>query len=147
MSNWRRALCAVYAAVAVAALVGTWSQNLAYFHDPADFFAALGVFVEDTRATPASRSVAVDIALIFLAAAIFMVVEARKHGIKYVWAYVVGGLFVAISVTFPLFLIARELRLSDAEGAAPSTIDVVVLSGFALLSAGLSLYVVGLAPF
>lgn len=142
MSNWRRALCAIYAAIAVAALVGTWSQNLAYFQNPADFFIALGTFVNEARVTPASRSIAVDIALVFLAASIFMVIEARKHGIKYVWAYVVGGLFVAISVTFPLFLIARELKLSNA--APLKATDVVALTAFALLSAAISLYVLGL---
>jgi hypothetical protein len=35
-----------------------------------------------------------------------MVIEARKHGVRFVWAYIVGGLAIAISVTFPLFLIA-----------------------------------------
>jgi hypothetical protein len=34
--------------------------------------------------TPASRSLTVDIVLFFLAAGILMVVEARKHGVKYV---------------------------------------------------------------
>ena len=38
-----------------------------------------------------------------------MVLEARKHGIKFVWAYIAGGFLIAISVTFPLFLLAREL--------------------------------------
>ena len=49
-----------------------------------------------------------------------MVIEARKHGVKYVWAYILGGFLIAISVTFPLFLLARELRLekSDATLAA-----------------------------
>jgi hypothetical protein len=41
-----------------------------------------------------------------------MVLEARKLGIRWVWAYVVFGVLIAISVTFPLFLIARERRLA-----------------------------------
>jgi hypothetical protein len=43
-----------------------------------------------------------------------MVIEARKHQVKFVWVYILGGALVAISVTFPLFLIARELRLQNS---------------------------------
>jgi Terpene cyclase DEP1 len=51
----------------------------------------------------------VDLFLFGLPVAILMVAEARKHGIKFVWAYLAGSV-VPISVTFPLFLIAGELR-------------------------------------
>ena len=40
MPSSRIALCAIYAAIALAALIATWSQNLAYFHTPADFSGA-----------------------------------------------------------------------------------------------------------
>jgi hypothetical protein len=30
----RKLLCAVYATIAVAAVIATWSQNLAYFNNP-----------------------------------------------------------------------------------------------------------------
>jgi len=40
-----------------------------------------------------------------------MVVEARRLDIRLPWLYVILGLLIAISVTFPLFLIARERRL------------------------------------
>jgi mannose/fructose/N-acetylgalactosamine-specific phosphotransferase system component IIC len=46
---------------------------------------------------------------------ILMVAEARKHGVKYVWAYFLVGAVTAISVTFPLFLIARELRIAKTD--------------------------------
>jgi hypothetical protein len=38
--------------------------------------------------------------LFALAATILMVIEARKHGVKFVWLYIAGGLAIAISVTF-----------------------------------------------
>jgi len=115
-----KVLCAVYGAIAIAALIATWSQNAAYFDNPGGF---LFDFFNDSKVTPASRSLTVDIVLFFLAAAILMVIEARKHGVRFVWAYIVGGLAIAISVTFPLFLIARELRVGRTEtrGWAPST--------------------------
>ena len=109
MSLSRKLLCGCYATIAVIALIATWSQNVAYLHNPAGF---LNSFLQDLKVNAASRSITVDILLFFLAAAIFMVLEARKHGIPYVWAYIVGGMLIAISVTFPLFLIARERRLA-----------------------------------
>ena len=39
-----------------------------------------------------------------------MVVEARRVGVSLVWLYIIGGFLIAISVTFPLFMIAREMR-------------------------------------
>ena len=83
-----KVFCAVYAVIAIAALAATWSQNAAYFDRPASFLAA---FLNDSKITPASRSLTVDILLFFLAAAVLMVIEARKHGIRFVWLYIVGG--------------------------------------------------------
>jgi len=140
----RAILCSVYAAIALAALIATWSQNLAYFNSPADFIPVLGLFLEDTRVNPAARSITVDIALLFLAAAIFMVIEARKHGMRAVWLYIAGGLFLAISVTFPLFLIARELKLAEPAAKHVRAIDIVLLAGFTALITGLSLWVLRL---
>src|SRR5215467_9884107 len=108
----RKVICAVYGVIAVAALIGTWSQNAAYFGKPARFVLD---FLNDAKVTPASRSLTVDILLFALAATILTVVEARKLGVKFVWLYILGALAIAISVTFPLFLIARELRMGASE--------------------------------
>ncbi|HKI39842.1 MAG: DUF2834 domain-containing protein [Mycobacterium sp.] len=62
-----KVLCATYAVISMAALVATWSQNVACFDRPARFLAA---FLEDSKTTPASRSLTVDILLFFLAAAV-----------------------------------------------------------------------------
>src|SRR5262249_58661288 len=125
MPRSRRILCAAYAAIAVLALVGTWTQNVAYF-SPGEgpirgFVLATGRFWSATLATPASISIAVDLALFFVAAAVLMVIEARRLAIRWVWLYILLGFLIAISVTFPLFLIARERRLAaigDAPGGA-----------------------------
>ncbi|HEY1710919.1 MAG TPA: DUF2834 domain-containing protein [Rhizomicrobium sp.] len=97
----RNTLCAIYALIAAVALYGTWSQNLAYG-------PGLGGFLPDMKANPAARSVTVDIFLMALSASVFMAFEARRLRIRFVWAYVFFGMTVALSVTFPLFLIARE---------------------------------------
>lgn len=145
MQQSRVILCAVYAVIAFAALIATWSQNLEYFASPgANFISVLGVFIEDMTVNPAARSIMADIGLFFLAAAIFMVIEARKHGVRFVWLYIAGGLFVAISVTFPLFLIARELKLAQPDATHLKFIDIVVLTAFTLLIAGITLHVLRL---
>ena len=133
-----KVLCAGYGAIAIAALIATWSQNAAYFDNPGGFLLD---FLNDSRVTPASRSLTVDIVLFFLAAAILMVVEARKHGVRFVWAYIVGGFAIAISVSFPLFLIARELRVGRTETTRLGAVDTVLLAAFAVLAAGLTIWV------
>jgi hypothetical protein len=142
MPTSRIALCAVYGAIALIALIATWSQNLAYFGGGAgDYFGAFGAFLGDTKVTPAARSITVDIGLFFLAAAVFMVIEARKHNIRFVWAYIAGGLLVAISVTFPLFLIARELRLATSDATHLRVLDIAPLAAFAALILGLVVWI------
>jgi hypothetical protein len=133
----RKILCVVYGVIAVAALVATWSQNLAYFDKPARFLLN---FLNDAKATPSSRSLAVDISLFFLAAMILMVIEARKHGVKFVWLYIAGGFAIAISVTFPLFLIARELRMGTSDAPSVQTRDTIMLALVAVLVAGLVIW-------
>ena len=130
--------CGIYAAIAAAALVATWSQNVAYFDHPARFLTA---FLDDTKTTAASRSLTVDILLFFLAAAVLMVVEARKHDVRFVWLYILGGATIAISVTFPLFLIAREFRVGKTGSPRLSALDTIGLALFAIAVAALTIWV------
>jgi hypothetical protein len=132
-----KVLCAVYGVIAIAALIATWSQNVAYLHKPSGFVD----FWVATKVNPASRSITVDIVLFGLAATILMVIEARKHGVKFVWAYIIGGFLVAISVTFPLFLIARELRISRTDPTRLGTGDTIALSLLALFTAAFVIWV------
>jgi hypothetical protein len=134
----RKILCVVYGAIAVAALIATWSQNLAYFDKPARFLVD---FMNDSKVTPSSRSLTVDIILFFLAATILMVIEARKHGVKFVWLYIAGGFAIAISVTFPLFLIARELRMGTSEAPRLRTTDTILLVTVGILMVGVTVWV------
>jgi hypothetical protein len=130
-------LCVAYAVIAAVALAATWSQNVAYFDSPTGLLS----FWSDTKVNPASRSITVDIVLFFLVAAIFMVVEARKHAIPYVWAYLLGGALIAISVTFPLFLIARQLRVGPSETTRLGAVDATVLGVLSVLSIAFVIWV------
>jgi hypothetical protein len=67
-----------------------------------------------------------------------MVLEARRLGIRFVWLYVILGFLVAISVTFPLFLIARERRLAaqdDLELAGGDRLGLWAVGAAAVLFA------------
>jgi inner membrane protein involved in colicin E2 resistance len=131
-------ICAVYAAIALAALIATWSQAGPYTHSVTGF---LFHFWRDTKVTPASRFITADIMMFALAAAILMVVEARKHNVRFVWAYIVGAFFIAVSVTFPLFLIARELRMGTSEGPHLRAVDAILLALLAVANAALTIWI------
>jgi len=133
-----KVLCAVYGAIAFVALIATWTQNAAYLDNPARFILD---WTNDLQLTPASRSVTADILLIYLAAAVLMVVDARKHGVKYVWLYIVLGFVIDFSVTFPLFLIARELRIRGPEPTRMSAADTIGLAIVAVAILSMTVWV------
>ena len=56
----RKVLCGVYAAIALVALVATWSQNIVHVRGGGSFLG----FWEATKVNPASRSITVDIFLL-----------------------------------------------------------------------------------
>ncbi len=138
MPTSRKILCCVYGVIAVAALIATWSQIGPYLHSPADF---LGTFWRDVRVNSASRFISADALMLALSVTILMVIEARKHNVRFVWLYVVGSFFIAISVMFPLFLIARELRLGASEAPRPRTVDTILLAIVAVVGAGLTTWI------
>lgn len=130
MPRTRQLLCVFYGLVALTALIMTWSQNLLYFTgaNPAGF----GQYILDLKVNGAARSFTVDIGLYLLAGTGLMVTEARRLGVKFVWLYVLLGFGIAISVTFPLFLIAREMRLAQME-TTPSTVKLTLTDNAGLL--------------
>jgi hypothetical protein len=103
LSGHDKLLCGIYAGIAAVALVATWANNIAYFQSEGN-----------------TSSLTNDLFLLGLAAVVLMLVEARRVGVRYVWAYVVFGFLIAISVTFPLFLLARQLRLATTPAQHPS---------------------------
>ncbi|MFO7162323.1 MAG: DUF2834 domain-containing protein [Mycolicibacterium hassiacum] len=134
----RRILCVCYGLIALAALIATWSQNVAYLDEGLRFLPA---FIDDSRVTPGARSMGADVLMLGLAAIVLMVVEARRVGVKYVWLYVVGALVTAISVTFPLFLIARELRMSAADAPRLRATDSILLAVVAVVALAWTIYI------
>jgi hypothetical protein len=111
MSNQDRILCWVYALLAAAALVATWSQNLAFMAQPES--GGVRGFLAAAFANPAAASVGFDILFLSLAVFVWMVFEARRLGIRFVWLYIALSFLIAVSVTVPVFLIVRQRRLAS----------------------------------
>lgn len=138
MSSARKTLCGLYLACAVIALIGTWRQNIQFMSDQGlGFPEGFTQFWPALLVNRATVSITVDIFMLALAAVIWMVLEARRLQLRFVWLYVLFGILIAISVTFPLFLYARERRLAEREAATtePSSTAADKL-GLAVLGLG-----------
>jgi hypothetical protein len=105
-----RRLGPLWGGIALGALGATWSQNVQWMLAHPE--ASPWDFVRDGFANHAAASLSVDLLALTVACVAFMLVEARRHGVRFVWAYVVFAFLVAISVTFPLFLWARERAMA-----------------------------------
>ena len=149
MTRTSQLLCDFYALVAIMALYGTQSENLHYATTFSQFLTQFALivpqFLTDLKANPASRSISIDISWFMLAASALMVLEARRIGVRFVWAYIVFGFLIAVSVTFPLFLIAREIRMaSPLPAGTPSrlttTLDVIGLAIVTAILGGLAVW-------
>ena len=145
--SWRSI---IYVCLALLALVACWRQNLLFMQD-ADVDLATGfvVFWPALLANHATTSITVDIFLLCVAAMIWMVVEARRLGIRFVWAYVLLSFPIAISVTFPLFLVARERALASHAQPVPGAWlglgigDVIGLALIGLPIVGFAIWTLG----
>jgi hypothetical protein len=98
-------------------------------------------FWRETLANPASRSITVDLFFLGLAVFVWMVLEARRLGLRGVWLYLLFGMLVAISVTVPIFLINRERALARREpSSAAGTLSVFDIAGLAAVTVAIVAY-------
>lgn len=112
LSRSGKTLCILYAVLAVVALFATWSNNIEFFKLPDN--GGLVGFVRGGYANPAAASLSNDLFLLGAACFVFMFTEAKRLGIRFVWVYVILSCAIAVSVMFPLFLLARQLKLEAA---------------------------------
>jgi len=135
----RKVLCIAYGLIALLALVGTWGNNAAYMS--LGFVGANTTFWHETLVNPASRSITVDLFCLGLAMFVWMVLEARRLGMRGVWLYLLFGMLVAISVTVPIFLINRERALAAREpSSAAGTLSALDIVGLVLVTAAICVY-------
>lgn len=110
-----RFLFVLYVLAAVLALVLTWYHVPAYLGK--GVVEANRLFWADAlfNSNPAGRFLTVDVLFLAFVCSVFMYIEGRRLNIRYLHAYVIAGILVAISVAFPLFLAARELKLTGTQ--------------------------------
>jgi len=106
------ALALVYLALAVAGLIGaSWFNALAIVQ-MADYLGDL------VTSGPAVSSITVDLLVVAIAGSVFILVEARRLGMRFGWLYVAGSALTAFAFTFPLFLAMRQRQLTRAARAS-----------------------------
>jgi hypothetical protein len=111
LTSTDKALCAVYAVVGIAALVATQIALVRHISSgEGDGVGGLG----NTVVNAAAAFVTIDLLAVAVVGLVFMVVEGRRLGMKWIWVYVVLTFAVAISVALPVFLIARQVHMADA---------------------------------
>ena len=108
LSGSAKAECAAYLVIAVAAFLGTQTVLVEAIRG--------GVSGSQTwdalTGTPIVLFTSIDLFMVFLAALVFMVVEGRRVGVRWWLIYPILSTAIGVSFGFPLFLIARRLRLS-----------------------------------
>ena len=104
--------CATYGLIALLALPATWINNIAFMSQPNNSFMD---FVNAAYVNAAAASLSNDLLFVAIAASMFMVIEGQRIGIRYLWLYIIFSALVAISVTFPLFLLARHIKLTNTQ--------------------------------
>jgi Gpi18-like mannosyltransferase len=143
MTRARACLFWIYVGLGALALLACWRQNVAFMHAAGtSFTGTFFAFWPALLANHATTSIAIDIFVFALAANVWMVVDAHRHGVRYVWVYILLGPLVAISVVYPWYLAARERHLAATGEPDPRmrAIEAVALAVLAVPAIGLSLW-------
>ncbi len=101
----------LYLVLSVAGLVGTWTFNALAIVQMRDFLGDL------VASGPAVSSITVDLLVVAVAGSVFVIVEARRIGMRFGWLYVVLSGLTAFAFTFPLFLAMRQRHLTARRAA------------------------------
>ncbi|WP_396641519.1 DUF2834 domain-containing protein [Microbacterium sp.] len=99
-------LALTYLALAIAGLVGTWIFNAIAILQLRDYLGDL------VSSGPAVSSITVDLLVVAIAGCVFIIVEARRIGMRRAWLYIVLSGVTAFAFTFPLFLAMRQRHLT-----------------------------------
>ena len=103
----------IYLGLSLTGLITAWTFNgLAVAHNENYGSAWFGSAVDWVLST--------DLLIVAIAVVIFMIVEARRLGMKRVWIYILLSGVTAMAFTFPLFLAMRERRLIQLAGSSQS---------------------------
>lgn len=137
-------LMAVYIVTGIAALILTSLQLPTYMGS--GFIEGTILFWQDAiiNSNPAGKFLLIDISLLTFVCCVWMFIEGRRENVKFLYAYLLGGIFIGISVAFPLFMAARELRVASNNGGA-STYQIKKLDFYVLSLMLIGSIVIGIA--
>lgn len=110
-SSWTP-LSVTYLVLALVGLLGTLAFNVWSVVLMRNYLGDL------VSSGPAVSSIGVDLLVVAAAGCVFIVVEARRLGMRRAWLYIVLSAVTAFAFTFPLFLAMRERKLAARRGAA-----------------------------
>jgi Terpene cyclase DEP1 len=123
MTNQDKLICAAYGLISLIALPATWINNIAFMTQTTN--NSMADFLRAAYVNAAAASLSNDLLLLAMAACIFMAIEGRRVGVRFVWLYIILSALIAISVTFPLFLLARQIKIANDRSIVPSSIESV----------------------
>ena len=89
-------------------LVTAWIFNGIASVNGADYLAAW-------FGSPVDWVLSLDILIVAIAGSAFIIIEGRKLGMRYLWAYILASGVTAFAFTFPLFLAMREKAIAKKE--------------------------------
>jgi len=108
-----------YAAFAVGGAVVPWYFNIRYMLETGEMLTPQAL-IAGGFATTLTCSLTSDFLIGTTPVLVWMVVEARRLGMRNWWAYVVLTFLVAFAFSCPLFLFLRERKLQALHLAAHS---------------------------
>ena len=108
MKTTRNANANFFFLLSAIGLVTAWWFNALAVMKAQDYLAAW-------FGTEVDVVLSLDLTIVAIAGVTFMLLEAKKLGMKRVWLYILLSGFTAMAFTFPLFLAMRELKLAKAE--------------------------------
>lgn len=114
-NNWSRhwtPAALVFLILSIIGLVGTWIFNALAIVQMRDFVG------DWTNSGPSVSSLTVDLLVAAVAGSVFIVLEARRLGMRHAWLYIVLSGVTAFACMFPLFLAMRQRRITALAAAS-----------------------------
>lgn len=100
----------IYGVLAVLGLVLPWYFNIQFMMASGGSFDLMS-FIEGSMANFAASSITMDIFIAGITYIVWLFPEAKTHGIRHAWIYLILMMFVAFAFAFPLFLLVREIKM------------------------------------
>jgi hypothetical protein len=105
-------LMIVYGLLAVAGAVVPWYFNIRFMVETGDMLTYDGLFAAGF-ATLLASSLTSDFIIGSTAVLVWMVVDARRLGMRHWWVYLAVTFLIAFASACPLYLLMRERRLQQ----------------------------------